>query len=90
MRRVSEQKSEELARVKHERDEARMKRRRGRMDHLKGNDSDLAKAFRAGTLTKEMERKEEAFGHRQQVGVARLLNWPVEDFETSITEGLAS
>ena len=70
---ISKKKSEELAKLKYDRDQARKHLRKGRSDAKTGVDSDLAAAFKAGTLVDEVNRLEEQFGYRKRIGMAGLL-----------------
>ena len=70
---ISKKKPEELAKLKYDRDQARKKLRNGRRDFKNGVDSDLAAAFKAGTLIDEVNLLEERFGYRKRIGMAALL-----------------
>ena len=70
---ISKKKSEELAKLKYNRDQARKNLRKGRSDSKCGVDSDLAAAFKAGTLVLEVNRLQEQFGYRKRIGMAALL-----------------
>ena len=78
---VSKKKSEELAKLKCDRDQARKNLRRGRSDYIHGVNSDLATAFKAGNLRNEVTRTEEEFGYRKQIGLTVLLNLPEDEEE---------
>ena len=71
---VSKKKSEELAKLKYDRVQARKNLRRGSSDYFHGVNSDLATAFKAGNLRDEVTRTEEEFRYRKQIGLAVLLN----------------
>ena len=75
---ISKNKSEELAKLKYNRDQARKNLRNGRSDFKNGVDSDLAAAFKAGTLVDEVNRLERQFGYRKRIGMAALLGEPVQ------------
>ena len=70
---ISKKKSEELAKLKYNRDQARKNLRKGRSDAKTGVDSDLAAAFKAGTLLDKVKQLEADFGYRKTRGIAGLL-----------------
>ena len=78
---VSEKKTAELAKLKYERDQARKNLRKGRFDYQNYVESDLAIAFKAGTLQSQVTSAEEAYGYRKQTGVAALINLPEDEEE---------
>ena len=71
---VSKKKTPELAKLKYDRDQARKHLRTGRSDVLNGVDSELARAFQAGTLRAEVTQLEQQFGYRKQMGLTHLLS----------------
>ena len=75
---ISKKKSDELATLKYDIDEARKNLRNGRSDFKNGVDSDLAAAFKAGTLIDEVNLLEERFGYRKRIGMAVLLGEQVQ------------
>ena len=78
---VSEKKTAELAKLKYERDQARKNVRKGGFDYQNYVESDLAIAFKAGTLQSQVTSAEEAYGYRKQTGVAALINLPEDEEE---------
>ena len=70
---MSKKKSEELAKLKYDRDQARKYLRRGRSDAKTGVDSDLAAAFKAGTLLNKVNQLEDKFRYRKRISMAALL-----------------
>ena len=74
MREMSKKKTEEVAELKWNRDQARKLFRNGRSDWQKDIDSELAEEYRAGNLEEKVRETEEAYGRRKQEGIAVLLN----------------
>ena len=70
---ISKKKSEELAKLKYNRDQARKNLRRGRNDANQSANSPLAAEFKAGTLLDKVKQLEADFGYRKTKGIAGLL-----------------
>ena len=74
MKAVSAKKTEEVALLKWERDQARKHLRNGRDDYRQSLDTDLAREFELGNLQEKTLNAEQAYGNRKQEGIAVLLS----------------
>ena len=77
MRAVSAKKTSELVGLKRKRDAARLRLRKGRGQHDRGEQTKLAKLYRSGVLGKEQEQAELAFGDRKLPSLGDLVGPPM-------------
>ena len=71
---VSEKKSEEVARLKRDRDKARLAVKRGKREYEQKAQTSLAKLYASGDLLLKQELAETAYGYRKSSGVGASLS----------------